>query len=149
MPEMPEMPEMPPPFHLAFPVNELVSTRRFYGECLGCIEGRSSESWVDFDFFGHQITAHMTPASTVEVPTNPVDGDRVPIPHFGAVLPWAEWQQLAERLQSHGIAFLIGPRIRFEGEAGEQGTFFVRDPSGNHLEFKSFKDMQRMFAGQE
>ncbi|MFT4541920.1 MAG: extradiol dioxygenase family protein [Planctomycetota bacterium] len=135
-----------PPFHLAFAVDELSSTRQFYGDCLGCSEGRSSASWVDFDFFGHQITAHVVGGATIQAPTNPVDGDRVPIPHFGVVLPWKQWEALAERLREHAIPFLIGPRIRFQGGAGEQGTFFIRDPSGNHLEFKFFHDLNGMFA---
>jgi len=137
-----------PPFHLAFQVRELASTRRFYRECLGCEEGRSSDHWVDFDFFGHQITAHVIRTTPPEPPTNPVDGDRVPIPHFGAILPWDRWESLARRVEAHGIDFVIGPRVRFEGEAGEQGTFFVQDPSGNYMEFKSFKDMAGVFASE-
>ena len=135
-----------PPFHLAFAVGDLESTRRFYGECLGCREGRSAERWVDFDFYGHQISAHVVDPRQAAAPTNPVDGDQVPIPHFGLVLAWGDWESLIQRIEQHDIDFLIGPRVRFQGEAGEQGTFFVRDPSGNHLEFKSFRDSSRIFA---
>ena len=134
-----------PPFHLAFPVRDIVATRAFYGELLGCPEGRSSERWVDFDFFGHQLVAHLVDAAE-DAGTNPVDGDAVPVPHFGAVLPWESWEQLAARLRDADIAFIIEPRVRFEGQVGEQGTFFVRDPSGNALEFKAFRDPERLFA---
>jgi extradiol dioxygenase family protein len=132
------------PFHLAFPVTDLPATRRFFAEVLGCGIGRESERWIDFDFFGHQITAHLVEQSD-SPHSNPVDGDAVPVPHFGAVLPWPRWQALADRLRQHGIEFLIPPRVRFEGEPGEQGTFFIRDPSGNALEFKSFRERDRMF----
>jgi extradiol dioxygenase family protein len=134
-----------PPFHLAFPVRDIATTRTFYGELLGCPEGRSSERWVDFDFFGHQLVAHLVEGSD-DAGTNPVDGDAVPVPHFGAVLPWDSWEQLAARLRAAGITFIIEPRVRFEGQVGEQGTFFVRDPSGNALEFKTFRDPSRLFA---
>ena len=133
-----------PPFHLAFPVRDLASTRAFYGRTLGCTEGRSAERWVDFDFFGHQISAHLSDAST-SVPTNEVDEDDVPVRHFGVVLSMERWEALAERLREQRVSFLIEPRIRFRGEAGEQATFFVRDPSGNALEFKAFADPGRLF----
>ena len=133
------------PFHLAFPVNELAATREFYCEKLGCKVGRESARWIDFDFFGHQITAHLSEAERSDA-HNPVDGDKVPVRHFGAILPWQEWRALAQQLEKNGQAFLIVPRIRFAGEVGEQGTFFIRDPSGNALEFKSFKDPAFIFA---
>jgi len=133
-----------PPFHLAFPVRDLASTRAFYGRTLGCTEGRSAERWVDFDFFGHQLSAHLSDAST-SVPTNEVDEDDVPVRHFGVVLSMERWEALAERLREQRVSFLIEPRIRFRGEAGEQATFFVRDPSGNALEFKAFADPGRLF----
>lgn len=134
-----------PPFHLAFPVRDIGETRAFYGELLGCPEGRSSERWVDFDFFGHQLVAHLVEGGD-DAGTNPVDGDAVPVPHFGAVLEWGAWEALAERLRGADHAFVIEPRVRFQGEVGEQGTFFVRDPSGNALEFKAFRDPSRLFA---
>ena len=133
------------PFHLAFPVTGLDDTREFYTGLLGCSVGRESSRWIDFDFFGHQITAHLSDADSA-TPHNPVDGDKVPVRHFGAVLPWPTWRALADRLEASGTRFLIPPRVRFAGEAGEQGTFFIKDPSGNALEFKSFKDPSRMFA---
>jgi len=133
------------PFHLAFPVRDIPSTRRFYGEILDCPIGREAERWIDFDFFGHQLSAHVAEEET-ETARNAVDGDAVPVRHFGAVLPWAQWQALADRLRQQGIPFLIGPRIRFEGEPGEQGTFFIHDPSGNALEFKSFRNPERLFS---
>ena len=136
------MPERP--FHLAFPIRNVRETRSFYVDLLGCEEGRSAERWVDFDFFGHQITGHVVPAGPAAA--NPVDGDSVPVPHFGAVLGWAEWEALQERVRAAGVAFVIGPRVRFAGEVGEQGTFFLHDPSGNALEFKSFRDPDRLFA---
>ena len=133
------------PFHLAFPVDDLAAARRFYGELLGCPEGRSSERWVDFDFWGHQVVAHLVDVAD-EAQTNAVDGDQVPASHFGVVLPWEQWEALAERLRAAGGQFLIEPRVRFAGQPGEQGTFFVKDPAGNALEFKSFKDISRLFA---
>jgi len=133
------------PFHLAFPVHDLAAARAFYGGVLGCPEGRSSEGWVDFDFFGHQLVAHLAPAGA-PVPTNPVDGEAVPARHFGLVLPWEEWERWARRLRAAGATFLIEPGVRFAGEAGEQATFFVLDPSGNALEFKAFRDPRRLFA---
>jgi extradiol dioxygenase family protein len=134
-----------PRFHLAFPVTDLQSTRHFYVEVLECRIGRESHHWVDFDFFGHQITAHLSPTETTQVSVNPVDGDQVPVRHFGVILEWDIWHQLAERLKSK-LAFAIAPHIRFQDEVGEQATMFIKDPSGNHLEFKSFKDMNRVFA---
>lgn len=134
-----------PPFHLAFPVTDLAATRAFYTELLGCGVGRESERWIDFDFLGHQITAHLVDAHRATAGTNLVDGKGVPIPHFGAVLAWDAWHALAERLRRAGVDFLIEPHVRFPGQAGEQATMFLRDPSGNHLEFKSFQDPDRTF----
>lgn len=135
------------PFHLAFPVNDIDAARRFYGEVLGCPEGRSAETWVDFDLFGHQIVAHLAPRSaSPDAGANAVDGHDVPVPHFGVVLAMAEWKALAERLRAAGTRFDIEPHIRFAGEPGEQATMFFRDPSGNALEFKSFRDMSQLFA---
>ena len=134
-----------PPFHLAFPVHDIAAARAFYGELLGCPEGRSSARWVDFDFFGHQVVAHLVDGGR-EAGANPVDGDAVPVPHFGAVLDWKEWEALAGKLRAAEHPFVIEPRVRFRGEVGEQGTFFVRDPSGNALEFKAFRDPARLFA---
>jgi uncharacterized protein len=135
-----------PRFHLAFPVVDLVATRRFYIDLLECHVGRVSDQWIDFDFFGHQITAHLSPEEARFVATNPVDGDDVPVRHFGVILEWQEWQQLAERLTRYQTPFVIAPHIRFQGQVGEQATMFIHDPSGNALEFKSFKDMTRVFA---
>lgn len=135
-----------PPFHLAFPIRDLEETRRFYVDLVGCMVGREAEKWIDFDFFGHQISAHVKPDECDLAKTNEVDGDNVPVRHFGAVLPWDKWEALAEVFREAGVAFLIGPRVRFEGEPGEQGTFFVRDPSGNGLEFKSFRNPESLFA---
>lgn len=136
------------PFHLAFPVSDLEAARKFYGCTLGCAEGRSSESWIDFDLFGHQIVAHYKPRESQQelVFSNPVDGHDVPVPHFGIVLPWGEWHDLAARLQSLGTKFVIEPYIRFKGEVGEQATMFFLDPSGNALEFKAFRDVDQLFA---
>ena len=134
------------PFHLAFPVTDLPATRTFYGDVLGCRVGRSAERWIDFDFFGHQISAHLVDAGAAEVSCNAVDGDDVPVRHFGVVLEWGAWEALGARLRVAGVAFVIAPRIRFAGEVGEQGTFFVRDPSGNALEFKTFRDPAALFA---
>ncbi len=133
-----------PPFHLAFPVDDLEAARGFYAGLLGCAVGREAERWIDFDFFGHQITAHVVPASSGS--GNEVDGDRVPVPHFGAILDWERWHELAERLQGADVVFEIGPRVRFQGEVGEQATMFFRDPSGNPIELKSFRDPARIFA---
>jgi extradiol dioxygenase family protein len=134
------------PFHLAFPVHDLAAARAFYGGLLGCPEGRSSEHWIDFDLRGHQIVAHLDPAARPAGVTNPVDGHDVPVPHFGVVLEWADWHQLADRLKAAGIGFGIAPYIRFKGEVGEQATMFFYDPSGNALEFKAFRDPGQLFA---
>jgi len=133
-------------FHLAFPVGDLQAIRRFYVDMLGCRVGRESDTWIDFDFFDHQITAHLSPQETKRAATNPVDGDNVPVRHFGVILEWGAWHELAERLQRFQLPFVIAPHIRFQGEVGEQATMFIQDPSGNALEFKSFKDMTRVFA---
>jgi hypothetical protein len=135
------------PFHLALPVTDLGATRRFYTDVLGCETGRESDRWLDLDFFGHQLVLHrVDPAEHPAAATNPVDGHDVPAGHFGPVLDWADWEALAERLRAHGVEFVIEPYVRFAGKAGEQGTFFVRDPSGNHLEFKAFRDIGMLFA---
>lgn len=138
------MPEVPL-FHLAFPVHDLSAARRFYGELLGCPEGRSSDSWVDFNFYGHQIVAHLAPEQA-RAATNPVDGDDVPIRHFGVILSPSEWQALADKLLRAGVKFIIEPHVRFRGEFGEQSTMFFLDPSGNALEFKAFTDPRSVFA---
>jgi uncharacterized protein len=135
-----------PRFHLAFPVRDLAETRAFYGQLLGCQEGRSSDEWVDFDFFGHQIVAHLSPGERRGEGHNWVDGEAVPVRHFGVILEMPEWRDLAGKLQAGGVEFVIEPGIRFEGEAGEQATPFVRDPSGNALEFKAFADDAQVFA---
>lgn len=135
-----------PPFHLAFPVADLATTRAFYGGMLGCREGRSAETWIDFDFFGHQISAHLRPEEVKLAATNAVDGDDVPVRHFGAILAWEDWNKLADRLRAADTRFIIEPHIRFKGEVGEQATMFMLDPSGNALEFKSFRDMSKVFA---
>ncbi len=134
------------PFHLAFPVHDLGAARAFYGDVLGCREGRSSDHWIDFDFRGHQIVAHLDPAAQPAGTTNPVDGHDVPVPHFGIVLTMPDWHALAERVEAAGIAFGIAPHTRFEGQPGEQATMFFRDPSGNALEFKAFADDAQLFA---
>ena len=134
------------PFHLAIPVKEIVETRAFYRDVLECAEGRSSDHWVDFDLYGHQLVIHQVPSKEEKVSSNPVDGHEVPVPHFGVVLDWDDWHSLSDRLQDHGIKFIIEPYIRFEGQPGEQATMFFKDPSGNALEFKSFKDMGQLFA---
>jgi extradiol dioxygenase family protein len=133
-------------FHLAFPVGDLAAARDFYGGVLGCSEGRSSDCWIDFDLFGHQIVAHLSPEAAGVKSANEVDADNVPVPHFGIVLPMPEWQQLAERLKAKGVKFVIEPKIRFAGEVGEQATMFFLDPSGNALEFKGFNDFSQVFA---
>ena len=135
-----------PPFHLAFPVDDLAAARRFYGELLGCPEGRSSEHWVDFDLHGHQIVAHLAPDSAPRRASNEVDGENVPVPHFGLVLPRDAWKSLADRLQAAGVEFVIAPTIRFEGQPGEQATMFLLDPAGNALEFKAMADPSKLFA---
>ena len=135
------------PFHIAFPVNDLAASRSFYGEVLGCEEGRSSDTWIDFNLYGHQIVAHYKqPDESAKTSSNPVDGHNVPVPHFGVVLPWQQWQALADRLREKKIEFVIEPYIRFAGEVGEQATMFFLDPSGNVLEFKAFKDPSQLFA---
>jgi len=134
-----------PPFHLAFPVTDLAATKLFFTDTLGCTLGRTSERWIDIDFFGHQITAHLVDGLD-EAATNPVDGEQVPSSHFGAILEMAEWKALAEKLVALDTQFLIKPQIRFEGEIGEQATMFFKDPSGNALEFKAFADKSQIFA---
>jgi len=134
------------PFHLAFPVHDLQAARQFYGGLLGCPEGRSSEAWIDFDLYGHQIVAHLSPEEAGHRKTSAVDGDDVPVRHFGVVLGMQDWQKMADALQAHGIRFIIEPHIRFKGEVGEQATMFFLDPSGNALEFKAFADPSRLFA---
>ena len=134
------------PFHLAFPVSDLEATRDFFINVLGCSTGRTSDRWIDFDFFGHQVVAHLAEDEQTPSPTNPVDGKQVPASHFGVILEWEEWQRLADKLKAADIEFLIEPNIRFEGEVGEQATMFFTEPSGNALEFKSFKDMSQIFA---
>lgn len=159
----------PPRFHLAIPVADLEAARTFYAGLLGCGVGRESDTWIDFDFFGHQVTVHLSPAETPltasgaaaprptwerrplariprETATNPVDGKQVPVRHFGVILDWQAWHALAERLQRAGADFLIEPYVRFRGQTGEQATLFVLDPSRNGLEFKAFKDESRLFA---
>lgn len=134
-----------PRFHLAFPVHDLTEARRFYGEVLGCPEGRSSDEWVDFDLHGHQIVAHLAPDAGPRA-HNEVDGDHVPVPHFGLLLTPAAWAELAERATTAGVEFVIEPHTRFAGEVGEQSTMFFLDPSGNALEFKAFADDSQVFA---
>lgn len=137
-----------PPFHLAFPVRDVEEAREFYVKTLGCAEGRSSDTWVDLDLFGHQIVAHYKPPgpNTDAEHSNPVDGHDVPVPHFGVVLEWQVWQDLAERLKSAKTKFVIEPYVRFAGQVGEQATMFFLDPSGNALEFKAFRDPTQLFA---
>lgn len=135
-----------PPFHLAFPVDDLAAARAFYGGLLGCPEGRSSDEWIDFDFFGHQIVAHLDPHMTPRRHHNPVDGHDVPVPHFGAVLTMADWEQLAAKLEGAGIDFVIAPTVRFRGEPGEQATMFFLDPAGNALELKAMAKPENLFA---
>lgn len=134
-----------PPFHLAFPVLDLEATERFYVDALGCTVGRRDARWIDLAFFGHQLSAHLVD-SLAGTESNEVDGDGVPVRHFGAVLPWTDWEAMAARLRERGVTFLVGPRVRFAGQVGEQGTLFIRDPSGNAIELKSFKDPARLFA---
>ena len=134
------------PFHLAFPVNDLSEARNFYGRMLGCKEGRSDVRWVDFDFFGHQLVAHLDESMPGSNSSNAVDGHDVPVPHFGAILEWNDWHALADRLRKAGAAFVIEPYVRFQGKPGEQATMFLLDPAGNALEFKSFKDPAKLFA---
>ena len=135
-----------PLFHHAFPVDDLAAARAFYGGLLGCPEGRSSDQWIDFDLRGHQIVAHLAPDAVRARATNPVDGDDVPVPHFGLVLAMDEWRALADRLESAGVDFVISPTVRFAGQAGEQATMFFLDPAGNALEFKAMADPAKLFA---
>jgi extradiol dioxygenase family protein len=134
------------PFHIAFPVNDLDAARHFYGTVLGCPEGRSSDTWIDFDFFGHQIVAHVKPGVSDGAHHNPVDGHDVPVPHFGVILEQKDWEALAERMKAAGTKFVIEPYTRFKGEVGEQSTMFFLDPAGNALEFKAFADLSQLFA---
>ena len=134
------------PFHLAFPVNDLQQARLFYGELLGCAEGRSDGDWIDFNFFGHQIVAYRSPEEARKSNTSGVDGDEVPVRHFGLVLSMEQWEQMRDRLVKAGTKFLIEPQVRFVGEIGEQSSLFFLDPSGNALEFKAFKDPSKLFA---
>jgi extradiol dioxygenase family protein len=135
-----------PPFHLAFPVDDLAAARAFYGGLIGCPEGRSARHWVDFDLHGHQIVAHLAPDAVPKRASNPVDGEDVPVPHFGLVLAMDEWTALAERLQAAGVAFVIPPTVRFAGQPGEQATMFLLDPAGNALEFKAMADPGNLFT---
>ena len=135
-----------PLFHLAFPVTDLAQARAFYGGLLGCPEGRSSENWVDFDFYGHQIVAHLAPQEAGHRETSAVDGDNVPVRHFGVILSMPAWQALADKLKRAGVEFIIEPHVRFKGETGEQATMFFLDPCGNALEFKAFSDLSQVFA---
>lgn len=134
------------PFHLAIPVIDIESTEQFYTEQLGCDIGRRSDRWIDFNFFGHQLSAHVNPEATGKTDTNPVDGEQVPVRHFGIVLGWTEWHDLRDSLLNNQTGFLIKPTIRFKGEVGEQATMFLCDPSGNALEFKSFRSAEQLFA---
>jgi len=134
------------PFHLAFSVDDLATARAFYGSLLGCPEGRSSPEWVDFDFYGHQIVAHLAPGEVGHRSTSAVDGDNVPVRHFGVVLSMAKWQKLADKLIGAGTKFIIEPHVRFKGQVGEQATMFFLDPCGNALEFKAFEDISQLFA---
>ena len=138
---------MPAPFHIAFPVDDLTAARDFYGGVLNCEEGRSSDGWIDFNLYGHQIVAHLQDDHPGRADcANPVDGHQVPVPHFGVVLDWDEWESLAARLQDLNTEFVIEPYVRFEGQVGEQATMFFLDPAGNALEFKAFKDPSQLFA---
>ncbi len=134
------------PFHLAFPVDNLAQARSFWGGTMGCPEGRSSDQWIDFDFYGHQIVTHLVPGTREANATNPVDGHNVPVPHFGIVLTLEDWQELADRLKAAGTEFAVEPHIRFKGQPGEQATMFFRDPSGNAIEMKAFADLRQLFA---
>ena len=134
-----------PRFHLAFPVHDLELARKFYINVLGCTLGRESKKWIDFNLFGHQVVAHLSPEDCTEISTNSVDNDEIPSRHFGVILPWDEWEELCEKIKNDGLKFLIEPKTRFKNNSGEQGTFFIKDPSGNALEFKSFKDENDIF----
>ena len=135
-----------PPFHVAIPVHDVQLARAFYRDVLGCPEGRSDEKWVDFDLYGHQFVIHYKPVTPGQAHTNEVDGHEVPVPHYGVVLSWEDWEELAAKLKRHGQEFVIEPYIRFQGQPGEQATMFFLDPCGNALEFKAFKDLSQMFA---
>lgn len=137
------------PFHIAIPVKDLESTRNFYGEILGCDEGRSTEAWIDWNFFGHQLSTHVKPAETKIISANKVDNKNVPVRHFGVILEWKKWHEFSNRLKEKNIEFIIEPYIRFRGKIGEQATMFFLDPSGNALEFKSFQDPSQIFAKYE
>lgn len=134
------------PFHLAIPVDDLEKAEAFYGGLFGCSQGRRSDLWIDFNFFGHQLVVHLAPEECRVPAANEVDGEQVPVKHFGVVLSPDDWRSLADRLSASGIDFIIKPGLRFEGEPGEQGTFFLKDPAGNALEFKYFRDMGQLFA---
>ena len=134
------------PFHVAIPVHNLAECRKFYNEVLECEEGRSSDHWVDFNLFGHQVVIHYKPKAEEDLHTNPVDGKDVPVPHYGVVLPWDTFHSFAEKLKAKGVSFVIEPYIRFKGLVGEQATMFFLDPAGNALEFKAFRDMGQLFA---
>lgn len=134
------------PFHIAIPVHNLEACRSFYRDVLGCEEGRSSDHWVDFNLFGHQLVIHYKPKTEEALHTNTVDGKNVPVPHYGVVLPWEQFESFAADLKEKGIEFVIEPYIRFKGEAGEQATLFFLDPAGNALEFKAFRNMDQLFA---
>ena len=134
------------PFHLAIPVDDLEAARHFYGSVMQCPEGRTSDLWTDYDLYGHQLVIHYKPKSGEVLHHNPVDGHDVPVPHFGVVLPWEEWEALAQRMKASGISFIIEPYIRFAGQTGEQATMFFLDPCDNALEFKTFMDIDQLFA---
>ncbi len=134
------------PFHLALPVHDLEAARTFYVDLLGCSVGRESATWIDFNFFGHQVTTHLSPEAPQPAATNPVDGKQVPVRHFGVILDWNAWQALAEQLTQASVSFLVEPGIRFRGQVGEQATMFLLDPSQNGLEFKAFRDQEQIFA---
>ena len=136
------------PFHVAVPVHDLAAARAFYGDLLGCPEGRSSDEWVDFDLYGHQFVCHLVASLSADgdEASNRVDGHKVPVPHYGVVLDWHNWETLADRLRKAGVEFIIEPVLRFAGEPGEQATMFLRDPSGNALEFKAMRDESRLFS---
>jgi len=135
----------PTRFHLAFPVDDLGAARSFYKDLLGCREGRSSERWVDFDFYGHQIVTHLVDKNEDTLNTNPVDGKSIPVRHFGLIVPFDEWERLATHLRNADVEFIVEPYLRFNGEPGEQGTFFVKDPAGNAIEFKAFRNEEQIF----
>ena len=134
------------PFHVAVPVHDLSAARNFYGGILGCAEGRSADEWVDFDLYGHQFVCHLSSKPAAAGVSNPVDGHDVPVPHYGVVLQWTDWEALAQRLTQAGVVFIIEPTVRFAGQPGEQATLFLRDPSGNALEFKAMRDESKLFA---